>query len=58
MDNDQKLQKILFHQLHLMQVKDKGYNNIVRKIIQNQISNTDEYLTIYAKQKKKSGELI
>lgn len=41
-----------------MNVKDKGYNDLVKKIIQNQIKNTDEYLTAYAKYKKKTGEFV
>lgn len=58
MNKDPKLQEILAHQLYLMNAKDKGYNDLVKKIIQNQIRNTDEYLTTYAKYKKKTGELI
>ena len=58
MNKDSRLQKILAHQLYLMNAKDKGYNDLVKKIIQNQIRNTDEYLTAYAKYKKKTGELI
>jgi hypothetical protein len=58
MNKDPKLQEILAHQLYLMNAKDKGYNDLVKKIIQNQIRNTDEYLTAYAKYKKKTGELI
>lgn len=58
MNKDPKLQEILAHQLYLMNAKDKGYNNFVKKIIQNQIRNTDEYLTAYAKYKKKTGEHI
>lgn len=58
MNKDPKLQEILAHQLYLMNVKDKGYNDLVKKIIQNQIRNTDEYLAAYAKYKKKTGELI
>ena len=58
MKKDPKLQEILAHQLYLMNANDKGYNDLVKKIIQNQIRNTDEYLTAYAKYKKKTGELI
>ena len=58
MNEDTKLQKILAHQLYLMQIKNNTHNDITRKIIQNQIRNTDEYLTAYAKYKKKIGELI
>ncbi len=58
MNKDPKLQEILSHQLYLMNAKDKGYNVLVKKIIQNQIKNTDEYLTAYAKYKKKTGDLI
>lgn len=58
MNKDPKLQEILSHQLYLMNVKDKGYNDLVKKIIQNQIRNTDEYLTAYAKYKKKTGEFV
>lgn len=36
MNKDPKLQEILAHQLYLMNVKDKGYNDLVKKIIQNQ----------------------
>ena len=58
MNKDPKLQEILSHQLYLMNVKEKGYNDLVKKIIQNQIRNTDEYLTAYAKYKKKTGEFV
>lgn len=58
MNKDPKLQEILAHKLYLMNVKDKGYNDLVKKIIQNQIKNTDEYLTAYAKYKKKTGEFV
>lgn len=40
MNKDPKLQEILAHQLYLMNAKDKGYNDLVKKIIQNQIRNT------------------
>lgn len=32
MNKDPKLQEILAHQLYLMNAKDKGYNDLVKKL--------------------------
>lgn len=51
MDNNSRLQKILSHQLHLMEVKDK-VKEPYKVFVQNRISQTNNYLTKFARSQK------
>lgn len=53
--NRNRLQEILAHQLHLLKIQKQAYG-ITEKLVQQQLRNTNNYLSLYAKSELNRGD--
>lgn len=53
--NRNRLQEILAHQLHFIEIQKQAYG-ITEKLVQQQLRNTNNYLSLYAKSELNRGD--